>query len=270
MALQFPAIDPVAVYLGPLQIRWYALAYLAGFLLGWWYALKIVAMDAARSDAVKRVTKLNIDDFLPWAVCGVIFGGRIGYVLFYQFDMYLAQPLEALKIWQGGMSFHGGAVGVIIAMIIYCLKNKIPLLRFTDIICAVVPVGVFFGRLANFINGELYGRVTTASWGMVFPGGGPDPRHASQLYESVLEGLVLGLILFFVIRIDRFRDMPGLVSGLFLAGYGLARATIEFFREPDEQIGYIATYFTMGQMLCLPMIAGGLYLIIRAVRHERA
>lgn len=266
MAIDFPPIDPVALEVGPLVIRWYALAYLAGFLIGWRYALRMASWDR---DVPRGLTKTHIDDFIVWAVAGVILGGRIGYILFYQFGMYLENPLEVLKLWHGGMSFHGGAAGVIIAMIIFSWKRKVAVLRLTDIVCACVPIGLFFGRIANFVNGELYGRVTTMPWGVIFPHGGPEPRHASQLYEAVLEGLVLGLILFALMRCARTRNMPGLVSGVFLAGYGIARIIVEFFREPDAQIGYIAQYFTMGQVLCLPMIAGGLYLVIRAFRHNR-
>ncbi|MCB1555832.1 MAG: prolipoprotein diacylglyceryl transferase, partial [Alphaproteobacteria bacterium] len=176
MALSFPQIDPVALSIGPLDIRWYALAYLVGFLLGWRYALYIAGLTKGKID------KAALDDFFPWAIIGVILGGRLGYVLFYQWDLYAAHPLETLKVWHGGMSFHGGALGVIAAMILYAWRRALPLLALTDIICCVVPIGLFFGRIANFINAELYGRVTSAPWGVVFPGGGPLPRHPSQLY----------------------------------------------------------------------------------------
>lgn len=272
MALTYPVFDPVAFSVGPLPVRWYALAYMAGFILGWLYAMHIAGLDRARRAAPGRprlVTRDDIDDFLPWAVLGVILGGRIGYVLFYQFGMYLTHPLEILKVWNGGMSFHGGALGVIIAMIVYALRRKIDLLRLTDIVCAVVPIGLFFGRVANFINGELFGRVTASPLGMVFPGGGPEPRHPSQLYEAVLEGIVLAALLAVLAHMRAVRERPGLVSGLFLIGYAASRSVVELFREPDRQIGFIMDMFTMGQLLSLPMALGGLYLVVRAVLRPR-
>lgn len=261
MALEFPNIDPVALALGPLEIRWYALAYLAGLLLGWRYVLYLTGKDKEQSGAY---TKTDIDDFLAWAIVGVILGGRLGYVLFYQFDMYISDPLAILKVWQGGMSFHGGALGVIIAMIVFSRRRQKNVLRLTDPVCAAVPIGLFFGRIANFVNGELYGRVADVPWSFVFPRGGEEPRHPSQLYEAALEGSVLFVVLFMLARNEKIRNKPGIISGVFLIGYGLARAFVEFFREPDAHIGYIAEYFTMGQILCIPMVLGGLYLIYYA------
>jgi phosphatidylglycerol:prolipoprotein diacylglycerol transferase len=262
MALTFPNIDPVAIALGPIQIRWYALAYLAGILLGWFYALKIVRQNEEKG---LRPNRVDIDDFIPFAVLGVILGGRLGYILFYQPSYYLSRPLEILQLWHGGMSFHGGALGVIVAIIAYTLIRKIPMLRFADVICAVVPIGLFFGRVANFINGELYGRVTDAPWGMVFPGGGDAPRHPSQLYEAALEGGLLFMVLFFLIRSEFVRTHAGIISGAFLAGYGLCRMFIELFREPDWYLGFVAGPLTMGQILCLPMIVAGGGLIVYAL-----
>lgn len=260
MQLTFPDIDPVAIWLGPLPVRWYALAYMAGFVGGWFYALYLAGLD---KDA--RPVKEDIDDFIPWTILGVILGGRIGYVLFYQFDLYFSNPLAALKIWEGGMSFHGGALGVITALIVYPLIKKFNQFRLADIVCACVPIGLFFGRIANFINGELFGRVTDSPLGMVFPRGGELPRHPSQLYEAGLEGLVLFLILFALIHIRAVRDRPGIVSGVFLMGYGIFRAVVELFREPDAHIGFLFDYFSMGQLLSAPMILGGLGLIIFAL-----
>ncbi len=261
MSLSFPDIDPVAIAIGPLQIRWYALAYLSGILLGWVYALRI-----AQKDAGQRPNRTDIDDFIPFAVLGVILGGRLGYILFYQLGSYLEHPADIFKLWQGGMSFHGGALGVIVALIIYSLVRKIPLLRLSDLACASVPIGLFFGRIANFVNGELYGRVTSAPWGIVFPGGGPDPRHPSQLYEAVLEGIVLFCVLGVLIHQKSIRNRPGIVSGLFLIGYGLARMTVELFREPDWYLGFIFAQFTMGQLLCVPMIVFGAGVIAYALK----
>lgn len=263
MALQFPAIDPVALAVGPLQIRWYALAYLSGFLLGWWYALRLAARDG-------KISKDHIDDFLVWAVVGVIAGGRIGYVLFYNFSSYLGDPMEILRIWHGGMSFHGGALGVIAALLLFSWRKKLPLLHLSDIVCAVVPVGLFFGRIANFINGELWGRVTEAPWAFVFPYAGSQPRHPSQLYEAGLEGLVLGLILFVLARQSAIRNRPGVLTAVFLGGYGVFRFIIEFFREPDAQIGFLSGGITMGQVLCLPMMVVAALLFIQARKKTNA
>lgn len=263
MSLPFPSIDPVAFALGPFQIRWYALAYLAGFLIGWRYCRFLAARDPDRAPSAE-----HIDDFLSWAIAGVILGGRIGYVVFYQPDLYLHDPLAVLRIWQGGMSFHGGLVGLVCALLIYARRARIPVLRLSDLVSCVAPIGLFFGRMANFVNGELYGRHTSVPWGVVFPGGGPDPRHPSQLYESALEGAVLFAILFFAARRADVRAREGLLSGIFLAGYGIFRLFVEFFREPDVQIGYLFAGATMGQMLCLPMILAGLYLIVRAFRPK--
>jgi phosphatidylglycerol:prolipoprotein diacylglycerol transferase len=262
----------VAVSLGPVHIRWYALAYLAGILLGWAYALYIQGLDEKQGmpEEGKKLTRLQLDDFVPWAILGILAGGRIGYVLFYQFSLYMHDPLEILKIWHGGMSFHGGALGVIFAMIAYAYYHKVPLLKLTDIICACVPIGLFFGRIANFINGELFGRESDAPWAMVFPDGGPAARHPSQLYEAGLEGLALFTILAIVVRMPKMRLRYGMVSGLFLAGYGCARMFIEMFRQPDEQIGFLFGGATMGQLLCVPMLIGGFYLVVRALKKPAA
>lgn len=254
--MEFPNIDPVAFSLGPLQIRWYALAYIAGFLLGWKYCLYLAGLDKD-----ERPTKTDVDDFLPWAILGVILGGRIGYILFYQLEFYLAEPMEIAKIWNGGMSFHGGALGVIIALFVFGYVQKFNPLRLADMVCCAVPIGLFFGRIANFINGELFGRITNVPWGIDFPRGGGMPRHPSQLYEAGLEGLVLFIILFLLARMKSIRDMPGVLSGVFLAGYASARFFVEFFREPDLQIGFIAETFTMGQILCIPMFLAGIAII---------
>lgn len=260
MALQFPNIDPVALSIGPLDIRWYSLAYLAGILLGWAYALYLCRMDPD-----KRPHKIDIDDFIPWVVLGVIAGGRLGYILFYQPMTYLNDPLAVFKLWEGGMSFHGGALGVIIALIVYAKVKAIPLLRLTDIACASVPIGLLFGRLANFVNGELFGRVTDAPVGMVFPYGGDLPRHPSQLYEAMFEGLVLFAVLAALYHAPKVRHRPGVVTGVFLAGYGVARFVIEYFREPDYYLGLFWGALSMGQILCIPMITLGLGVISYAM-----
>jgi phosphatidylglycerol:prolipoprotein diacylglycerol transferase len=256
--LTFPEFNPVAVSIGPLAIRWYALAYMAGFLLGWRYCLKL-----AESNPAGPAPKL-FDDFLTWAIIGVILGGRLGYILFYNAEAYAAEPLEMLKVWHGGMSFHGGMMGVITAAFVFAKKHKIRFFAFMDILACVTPIGLGLGRLANFVNGELYGRVTNVPWAVAFPRGGYLPRHPSQLYEAGLEGLVLFLILYVVALNPKWRARPGILSGVFLLGYGLFRFLVEFVREPDQQLGFLYAGATMGQILCVPMMMFGLYLIMRA------
>ncbi len=257
LALAFPAIDPVAVEIGPLTIRWYALAYVLGLLLGWQYVRYLA------ETRIEGLTKRHADDLLVWGTLGVVVGGRLGYVLFYHPSFFLANPAQILQIWEGGMSFHGGAVGVLVAVILYSRAKRIALLSVADAICAQVPIGLFLGRVANFINGELYGRASDVSWAMVFPGGGLEPRHPSQLYEAVLEGLVLFAILAAAVHARRIVQRPGTVAGLFFAGYGVARIVGELFREPDAFLGFILPGLTMGQVLSIPMVLIGLVLILR-------
>ncbi len=230
------SIGPFAIgnwSLGPFAVRWYALAYIAGLIIGWRYCLAI----AKRPPQVARPQ--DIDDFLVWATIGVVLGGRIGYILFYNFDQYAAHPIEVLYLWRGGMSFHGGALGVMVAIILFCRQRAIPMLAFADIIACAVPIGLFFGRIANFINGELWGRVTDVPWAMVFPTGGSEPRHPSQLYEAFLEGAVLFAVLWALQRLPPARRRPGTLTGVFLMGYAIARIIVEFFRQPDAQLGFL-------------------------------
>jgi phosphatidylglycerol:prolipoprotein diacylglycerol transferase len=262
-AIPFPAIDPVIVEIGPIAIRWYALAYIVGLLVGWRYCLWLARLPPA------VVTRVQIDDFLAWAIVGVILGGRFGYALFYQPGYYLSHPLEILMVWEGGMSFHGGTVGVILSLILFARRRRIPFLALCDIVTAAVPIGLFLGRLANFVNAELYGRPTDVPWAMVFPTDEAQlPRHPSQLYEAGLEGIVLFVVLFLLIRNPAVRRRHGLVTGVFLAGYGVARIFVEFFREPDAFLGFLRFGTTMGQWLSLPMLVVGAYLIWRARRLE--
>ena len=254
--MEFPEIDPIALQLGPLVIRWYALAYIAGILLGWRYAAHWARKNTWRPSAD------DFESFVTWAVLGIVLGGRLGYCFFYQPSYYLSHPTEILMVWHGGMSFHGGALGMIAAIFGFSHRHKIHPLALGDLIAAAAPIGIFFGRLANFVNGELFGRTTTAPIGMVFPNGGPLPRHPSQLYEAALEGLLLFIIMYFLVRQEKFRARHGFMSGVFLIGYGAARAMVELFREPDSFLGFIGI-FTMGQLLSLPMIAVGLYLMTR-------
>ncbi len=262
MALSFPDLDPVAVRLGPFAIRWYALAYIAGLVAGWRYTRWLVSKppNAMRPE--------QVDDFLVWATLGVVLGGRLGYVLFYKPLYYFSQPLEIFALWRGGMSFHGGALGVIVAIIVFSRRNRLDLLAVGDTICTVVPLGLFFGRIANFVNGELFGRPAPDDlpWAVIFPGGGPVPRHPSQLYEAGLEGLVLFIVLHLLWRNEGLRLRGGFLSGAFLAGYGLARIIGEFFRQPDAHLGYLWGGATMGQLLSIPLVIVGVAFMIRAKR----
>jgi len=258
-AIPFPAIDPVAISLGPFAIRWYALAYIVGLLIGWRYCLALTK----RPPGV--VGRQDVDDFLVWATLGVVLGGRIGYVLFYKPGYYFFHPIEALYVWHGGMSFHGGALGVTIALLLFTRARKIPLFAFSDIITEAIPIGLFFGRIANFINGELYGRPSQVPWAMIFPNGGPVPRHPSQLYEAACEGILLFLLLFVAERLSA-RHRPGMISGLFLVGYAVARMSGEFFREPDAQLGFLIFGTTMGQLLSIPVLIAGVAIILWAQR----
>jgi len=259
-AIPFPALDPVAIAIGPFAIRWYALAYIVSLLIGWRYCLFLASRPP------RRVTRNDVDDFLVWATLGVVLGGRIGYVLFYKPGYYLEHPLEALYLWHGGMSFHGGAIGVTTAILIFARRRQIPVLAFGDIICAAIPIGLFFGRIANFINGELFGRPSDVAWAVVFPAGGPVPRHPSQLYEAACEGLLLFLVLLVAER-RGMRRYPGIMSGLFLAGYAMARMSGELFRQPDVQLGYLIFGTTMGQLLSLPLLIIGIALVWWARRR---
>ena len=269
-AIPFPAIDPVLIELGPVVIRWYALAYIVGIFLGWWYAKSLVRNVAIWGPAGPPMKPADIDDFVVWCAVGIILGGRVGYVLFYDLPRFLENPLEVFALWHGGMSFHGGFLGTVLAMVIFARVRKIPTWSLIDVIAPSVTFGLFLGRLANFINGELFGRVTDVPWAVVFPAGGPEPRHPSQLYEALLEGLVLFLVLRVLTNRMGKLQQPGFVSGAFAAGYGVARTTAEFFREPDIQIGYLAGGLTMGMLLSIPMIVAGIILMVWAGRRKPA
>ena len=261
-AIPFPALDPVLISIGPFAIRWYALAYIAGLLLGWFYARALVRRPALWGGrAIPSET--DLDDMLVYCALGVILGGRLFYVLFYNLDFFLANPVEIPAIWRGGMSFHGGLAGCATALILLAKKKNLPILSFADIASAVVPLGLFFGRIANFINGELWGRVTDVSWAVVFPHGGPFPRHPSQLYEAALEGLAILVILAIAIQRGGLKR-PGFISGLFGVLYAFGRIASEFFREPDPQLGFLFGGATMGMLLSIPVLIAGVWLIARS------
>lgn len=265
LAIAFPDIDPVIFEIGPffgfgpLAIRWYSLAYIAGLFLGYYYCRRL----ALRPPAAARPE--SFDDFFVWAILGVILGGRLGYVLFYKPGYYLDHPLEVLFLWQGGMSFHGGLAGVILALVGFARHRGISLLALSDIVACAAPIGLFFGRIANFINGELFGRPSDVPWAVVFPHGGEAPRHPSQLYEAGLEGLLLFILLYLLVRLGALQRR-GLLAGVFLAGYALSRMTVELFREPDGHLGFLIGEVTMGQLLSLPMLLGGLGLVLWSLR----
>lgn len=253
------SLSPIAFEIGPLVIRWYALAYIAGILLGQWY---VGVLDRR----APLFTPAGREALVSYAVIGIILGGRLGYVLFYNLDYYAQHPHEILFLWQGGMAFHGGFLGVIAAFYLFARRYHLPFWAVMDRVAAAAPIGLFLGRLANFVNGELYGRVTDAPWGMVFARGGDLPRHPSQLYEAGLEGVVLFTVLFLLITRAQALQRPGLISGMFALGYGIARFSVECVREPDTQLGFLSLGLTMGQWLCLPMVGVGLGLVWRAHR----
>ena len=260
--LEFPNINPVAIDLGIIQIRWYAISYIAGILFSWVLILNIIKFKNLKVD--NKV----ISELISNSMIGIIIGGRLGYVIFYNPDYYLNNLLEIFKLWNGGMSFHGGFIGVVFAVIYSSKISKTPILILADLIAIVAPIGIFFGRLANFINGELYGRITNHSFGMIFPNAGNSPRHPSQLYEAFFEGFLLFIIMLLFIKFTNILNKKGLITALFLSCYGSFRFMIEFFREPDANIGLLYFNFSMGQLLSLPMIIVGLYFIIFIARKK--
>lgn len=254
MIITIPNFDPVIFSLGFLSIRWYSLAYIAGIIAAMLWLKKV-------NDHEEIMSEKAYDSWLAWAVLSILIGGRVGYTLFYNPGYFLSNPIEILAVWQGGMSFHGGLLGSILGMWLFAKKYQINFIKLMDNIAVIAPIGLFFGRIANFINMELYGRVTSGSFGVIFPNAGNLPRHPSQIYEALLEGLFLFLILFYFKKKTKIDQNLGSLSGIFLSGYGGARFTVEFFREPDHQIGNVILNFTMGQMLSIPLILLGLILI---------
>jgi phosphatidylglycerol---prolipoprotein diacylglyceryl transferase len=263
LLLPYPDIKPEIFSIGPFAVRWYALAYIAGLVIGWQIMRRVCTQPP------KVLSPEKIDDFLLWAALGVILGGRIGYVLFYKPSFFLENPTQIVMLWEGGMSFHGGLLGVITAILAFSFKNGISPFLLSDLVALVTPIGLFFGRIANFINGELWGRPSDVPWAMIFPRGGPMPRHPSQLYQAAFEGILLFSLVLMVWKFTDGRRRPGLITGTFCIGYAVARIVGETFREPDSFLGFIlgSDWLTMGMLLSLPVLAFGAWLVIRAYRN---
>ena len=267
LTLIFPSIDPNIVQLGPISIRWYGLAYIAGLLLGWQY-IKTIIKNKNIFIEKQNLNIQTIKDFLSWAIMGIIVGGRLGYVIFYGFSYYSKNILEILFIWKGGMSFHGGLLGIIFVTYLYIRKKQINFFSFTDLLACAVPIGIFFGRIANFINAELIGRVSNLPWAVIFPNEN-QPRHPSQIYESLLEGLLLFLIIRYFSHYKKKLNSTGLITGIFLTLYGFLRIIGEFFREPDSHLGYIFENLTLGMILSIPMIIIGIFILYtKLIKNE--
>ena len=263
MSIQLPEFNPNIITIGNFGIRYYSLAYILGIICAW----LLIKKFSKYQNVIDLENEKIKDDFFCYAVLGILIGGRLGYVIFYNFLYYFLNPIEIFYIWQGGMSFHGGFAGASISAYYFCKKNKIDFFRFCDILSVVSPIGLFLGRIANFINMELYGKQTSMPWGMIFPYSDMQPRHPSQLYEALLEGVILFTIMLTITLKTKLKTKY-LNTGIFLILYSSFRFFVEFFREPDKQIGYILNYFTMGQLLCLPMFLIGLYLLIKKCKKE--
>ena len=264
-ALAFPDIDPVIFSVGPLAIHWYGLGYIIGILFAWWYGKKLLQNHRLWAHNQAPMQPIMLDDFVVWAALGVVIGGRLGYVLFYNFSFYISNPIAIPAVWDGGMSFHGGILGTTIAMSLFARSRKIAVWSMFDVIAAGVPIGLGVVRIANFINSELWGRVSDVPWAFYFPNGGEMPLHPSQLYEAALEGFVLFIILATLVWGFKKLKKPGFIAGAFVTGYGVSRIIVEFFREPDAQLGYLAgDWLTMGMILSVPMVLLGLWAMIRA------
>jgi phosphatidylglycerol:prolipoprotein diacylglycerol transferase len=256
-------LDPIALDLGFFQIRWYSLGYLAGIALGWWYLLKLVSKPGS------PMARRHADDMAFYATLGVILGGRLGYVLFYRPEFYFSDPIQIVRLWDGGMSFHGGVIGVSLGILYLAWRQGLDWLRIHDYVACCTPFGIFLVRIANFVNGELWGRPSDMPWAVVFPNGGEVPRHPSQLYEAGLEGLLLGLILWFLFWKTDARYQPGKLVGTFILVYGVSRFLVEMVRQPDRGLENLSWGLSMGQTLSVPMILGGVYLIATAKRRRQ-
>ena len=259
--------NPVLIDLGLFQIRWYSLAYILGIILGWICAVKIIKFASKNNYNFEPVKKSQFDDLIIYLVIGIVFGGRLGYVIFYNFEYYSQNFFEIFKLWQGGMSFHGGLLGVIISIIIFSKKTKTNFFKFADVVSCVAPIGIFLGRIANFINGELYGKISTLPWAIIFPNGGNVSRHPSQIYEAILEGLILFILINYLALKKHLLFKTGYISGFFLVSYSILRILSENFREPDMHLGYFFNYFSMGTLLSLLTLIFG-FLIIFSIKKK--
>ena len=261
--------DPVLIDLGLFQIRWYSVAYILGIIIGWMYATKIIKLTTTNQYNFEQIKKSDFDDLIIYLIIGIIFGGRLGYVLFYNLEYYSQNFFEIFKLWQGGMSFHGGLLGVIISIIFFSKKTKINFFKFADIVSCVAPIGIFLGRIANFINGELYGKISTLPWSIIFPNGGSIARHPSQIYEAILEGIILFVLINYIALKKKLLLKTVYVSALFLIFYSIAIVIGEHFREPDIHLGYFFNYFSMGVMLSTITFLAGCFIIFFIKNNEQ-
>jgi len=260
--------DPVLVDLGLFQIRWYSISYILGIVLGWLYAVRIIKQITKNKYNYQPITTSHFDDLIIYLILGIVVGGRLGYVIFYNFEYYAQNFFDIFKLWEGGMSFHGGLAGVIIAIFIFSKRTKINFFKFSDIVACVAPIGIFLGRIANFINGELYGKISTLPWAVIFPNGGSMARHPSQIYEAILEGIILfALINYFALK-QKLLFKTGYISGLFLVSYSILRMLSEIFREADIHLGLFFNYFSLGTLLSLATLIAGLVIIMSAKKNE--
>jgi len=261
--------DPVLIDLGFFQIKWYSIAYIMGIILGWVHAVKIIKKTQNNTQNFEPIKRSDFDDLVIYLVLGIILGGRLGYVIFYNLEYYIQNSFEIFKLWQGGMSFHGGLLGVIVAIFIFSKNKNTNFFKYSDIVACVAPIGIFLGRIANFINGELFGKISTLPWAVIFPNGGNIARHPSQIYEAILEGLVLFILINFLALKKHLIIKTGYVSSFFLISYSILRIFSENFREPDQHLGYLFNYFSMGTLLSILTLISGFLIIFFIKKNEQ-
>jgi len=261
--------DPVLIDLGLFQIRWYSIAYILGIIIGWVYATKIIKLTTINKYNFEQIKTSQFDDLVIYLIIGIILGGRLGYVIFYNFEYYSQNFFEIFKLWRGGMSFHGGLLGVIVSIIFFSKKTKTNFFKFADIVSCVAPIGLFLGRIANFINGELYGKISTLPWAIIFPNGGSVARHPSQIYEAILEGIILFILINYLALKKQFLFKTGYISGFFLVSYSILRILSENFREPDIHLGLFFNYFSMGAILSYITFLAGCFIIFLIRNNEQ-
>ena len=261
--------DPVLIDLGLFQIRWYSIAYILGIIIGWMYATKIIKLTTINKNNFEQIKTSHFNDLIIYLVVGIVLGGRLGYIVFYNLEYYSQNFFEIFKLWQGGMSFHGGLLGVIVSIIFFSKKTKTNFFKFADIIACVSPIGIFLGRIANFINGELYGKISTLPWALIFPNGGSLARHPSQIYEAILEGIILFILINYLALKKQLLFRTGYISGFFLVSYSVLRIFSENFREPDIHLGYFFNYFSMGTILSSITFLAGCFIIFFIKKNEQ-